>query len=620
MRKAKWQLTLPLDEARKNDEVISIADSQVLRWIDNLNGITDADNKAREIKSQIKAIKKESNNIQNRKKIKELYKELDKIQYKSDYFCLIIDKDRDYYRACKGFTINGVKYVRLLGTNGGIKNSTIVFVSERVADDLRRRIENGRDPTVKLVTAKLEAYKALTCSASIPVSFPKGLLIVDDYETTFLSDLIYLSDEAEGEPIMEEKKAQEVSMDACDGCGIMLPCLAERWSNELELGYTMSGANTRMAWEKGMVFTFDFLEFADKVAGGKYIVKDAWGEDVDIRNVELILTTSMVKLWNSYSSCEDYLSKSIENGYTFGITKTCPETLENERNLNYQFIDGFELDDNDIEELIAPTMNEIKDVLNGDWRKTILYLKGKDLNERNVLRLDNDIAKAIMIDKRILDDSYVQSTIYQLIKNRINEAKIGVLKVHGNYSIASGDPYALCQSIFGLEITGLLKAGEMYNKYWVDKNTEKLVCFRAPMSCANNVRAFSVAKGAEVKHWYQYMNTCTIFNSWDLSTAAMNGMDFDGDLVMLTDNPVLVRKHKPMPPLMCIQRNAEKIIPTEEDFIRSNIDSFGNDIGQTTNWITSMYEVRSHFDKDSIEYQTLCYRIQASQQAQQNAI
>lgn len=45
LRKEKWKLTLPIDEARRNDEVISLADSQVLRWIDELNGITDADTK-----------------------------------------------------------------------------------------------------------------------------------------------------------------------------------------------------------------------------------------------------------------------------------------------------------------------------------------------------------------------------------------------------------------------------------------------------------------------------------------------------------------------------------------------------------------------------------------------
>ena len=176
MRNAKWNLTLPIEEARRNDEVISLADSQMLRWIDELNGVTDADGKARDIKLKIKDIKKQPNSTANKRAIRQLYKDLDELQFQKDYMCIVIDKDKDYYRACRGFTINGIKYARLLGTNGGIKNSTIVFVSERLAPELRRRIENGRNQEKELVTAKLEAYKALTCSASIPVSLPHGIL------------------------------------------------------------------------------------------------------------------------------------------------------------------------------------------------------------------------------------------------------------------------------------------------------------------------------------------------------------------------------------------------------------------------------------------------------------
>ena len=619
LRKEKWKLILPIDEARRNDEVISLADSQVLRWIDELNGITNGDEQARMLKEEIKKLRKEPNSIQNKRSIKNLYKKLDELQYKPDYMCLIIDKKQDYYRACKGFSINGIKYKRLLGTNGGIKNSTIVFVSERLADELKRRIDNDRNPDMELVTAKLEAYKALTCSASTPVSMPKGVLVVDDCETEFLSDIIYLTDEGDGEPLMEERKQELINMDASDGYGIMLPSLAERWSQELGLDYIMSGANTRFSFEKGMVFTFDFLEFAGRVAHN-YIVKDAWGNEVDVSDVELILTTSMVKLYDSYESCEDYISKSVANGYTFGIAKTCPKTLESERNLNYQFIQSYDLDDNDIEELVSPTMNEIKDVLGGDWRKTVLFLKGAGLNPNNIDRLENDFIKALMIDKRMIDDPFVQSTIYQLIKNRINEAKVGVLKVHGNYSIVSGDPYALCQSIFGLEVTGLLKAGEIYNHYWAECGAKNLACFRAPMTCHNNIRLVKPVSTEDAYHWYQYMNTCTVFNSWDTATSALNGCDFDGDLVMLTDNKVLVEKLIPLPALMCAQRRATKKIPTEEDFIRSNIESFGNEIGQTTNWITSMFEVRSRYQKGSKEYEELDYRIRCGQLYQQNSI
>lgn len=620
MRRNRWKLSLPIEEARRNDEIISLADSQVLRWIDELNGITDADKKARAIKKRIKAIKREPNSLSNKKLIRQLYSELDSIQFKPDYMCLIIDKEKDYRRACRGFSINGIKYKRLLGTNGGIKNSTIVFVSEKLADELRRRIENDRDPNTPLVTAKLEAYKALACSASIPVSYPNGLLVVDDVETHFKSDIFYLTDENDGEPEMEFRAQQNIDLDASDGYGLMSPSLAERWSNELGLDYVMAGANTRVSFEKGMVFTFDYVDFAEKVAGGNYIVHDAWGDEVDIRNVELILTTSMLKLWDSYKSCKDYLEKSMANKYTFGIAKTCPKELENERSLNYQFIQSYQFTDKDIEELVAPTMNYIKDALGGDWRKAVLFMKGSGLNETNVPSLEDDIAKAIMVDPRMVDDQYIQNAIYRAIKGRINEAKVGVLSVHGNYSIVSGDPYALCQSIFGLEVTGLLKAGEIYNRYWADCGAERLACFRAPMTTHSNIRNVKPTNSDEVNYWYRYMNTCTIFNAWDTAAASLNGMDFDGDLVMLTDNRVLVDNIIETPTLMCAQRRAEKRISTEEDFVESNIASFGNDIGQTTNWITSMFEVQSHFDKDSEEYKILAYRINCGQLYQQNAI
>lgn len=619
LRKARWQLTLPIAEARRNDEIIALADSQVLRWLDELNEITDADTRAREIKIEIRKLRKEQSSLQNRRHIKKLYEQLDMIQFKPDYLCVIMDREKDYVRACKGFSVNGVRYHRLLGTNGGVKTGTIVFISDRHGPEIRRRIENGRDQSKEMVPAKLESYKALTCSASIPVSMPNGVLVVNDCETQFLSDIVYINDELDGEPFMEERNGVLVDLNESDGYGIMLPTLADRWASEIGIDYRPSGVNTRFAWEKGMVFCFDFIKFADSVAH-EYMVKDAWGHEKDIRDVELILTTSMVKLWDSYESCDDYLRNCAEHKYSFSIAKVCPHTLESERNLNYQFIQSYSLSDEDIDELIAPTMNEIRDILYADYHKTVLFLKGSGLTRENVDDIEDDYAKALMVDKRMLHDPYVQSKVYQLIRNRINEAKVGVIKVHGNYSVVSGDPYSLCQSIFGMEVTGILKSGEIYNRYWVDHDAEQLACYRAPMTCHNNIRAVSVNRSEEAKYWYQHMTTCTVINSWDTAAHALNGMDKDGDLVMLTDNKILVDNLRQLPALMCVQRKAKKKIVNEDDFIRANIDSFGDDIGKTTNRITSMFEVQARFPKDSEEYKILDYRIKCGQLFQQNAI
>ena len=619
MRKAKWQLTLPLAEARRNEEVVSLADSQMLRWIDELNGITDADARAKEVQVQIRRLRREPSSLQNRRQIRKLYEQLDEIQFKPDYMCVIMDKERDYLRAVKGYTVNGIKYRRLLGTNGGIKNSTIVFVSERLWPELSRRIENGRDLSKELVPAKLEAYKALTCSASTPVSMPRGVLVVNDCETQFMADTVYLDDECDGEPLMEDRPNSLVDLNESDGYGLMLPSLAARWGEEIGIDYLPSGVNTRFSWEKGMIFCFDFLEFAERVAEN-YIVKDAWGVERDIRDVELILTTSMLKLWDSYESCEAYLQSCVENKYTFGIAKVCPKELESERNLNYQFIQSYDLSDEDIEELIGPTVSDIHDILRLDCIKSVLFLKGMGLNWDNVLDQVDDFSKALMIEPRLIDDPHIRGKIYNLIKGRITGAKIGIIKVHGNYSIVSGDPYSLCQNIFGLKVTGILGSGEIYNQYWADSGCEKLACYRAPMTCHNNIRLVFVNNTDEARHWYQYMTTCTVFNSWDTAAHALNGMDKDGDLCMLTDNRVLVDNLRELPALMCVQRKAQKKIVTEEDIIRSNINSFGDDIGKITNRITSMFEVQSRYSPDSEEYKILDYRIKCGQLFQQNAI
>lgn len=618
LRKNKWNLSLSLADARKNDEVITLASSQVLRWIDEINGVSDADDKARAIKMEIKRIKSEPHSAENLKNIRKLYSDLDKLQFKKDYMCLIIDRNSDYMRACKGFTINGVKYTRLLGTPGGIKMSTIVFISEAVSGEVRRRIDNGRDQSKQFVPAKLEAYRALTCSASTPVSMPSGVLVVNDVETTFRDMVVNLSNSDTGEPVMSEPHYEDVTITASDGCGMMLPSLAEKWSADMRLNYLIGGCCIRMAWTKGMVYTFPFDEFAESVAG-RYIVKDAWGDDVDIRGVELVLPVSMVKLWDSYSSCDEWLSKSTSNHYTFAVTKVCVEHLESERTLNYQFEQIFDMTADDIDELVEPTISEIKDALGGDWAKTVLYLKGCGLNERNVLKLDDDWQKALMIEPKLIDDPFVRSNIFNLIRKRIEDAKVGVLKVHGNYSTASGDLYALCQSMFGLPVTGLLSAGEIYNYYWAESSADELLAFRAPMSCAENVRRVSPSRNDEVRKWFRYMRACTVISCWSNEMSAMNGMDFDGDLVMLTDNPVLLRRQVPLPTLMCAQKKGAKCIPTEADIIQSNISSFGNEVGAITNRTTSMYEILSRFEGTD-EIDTLMYRIRCGQLYQQDCI
>ena len=110
LAKHKWNLILPLSEARKSPGcVVNLSDSQVLTWINELNGTEDKDEKAKKITKEIKLLKKQQNSTENKNLIAQKYDELYKLQFIEDYVCLIIDKNSDYDRANKGFFINGIK-------------------------------------------------------------------------------------------------------------------------------------------------------------------------------------------------------------------------------------------------------------------------------------------------------------------------------------------------------------------------------------------------------------------------------------------------------------------------------------------------------------------------------
>lgn len=523
---ANWDLHISRMEALENNELVALASSTTLRMIDGLNGIDYREKEIRikQLKNEIGKLKQLPNTKANRDKLIAKQTEYNKLIFMEDYLCVVMDTKKDYDRALKGFKVNGIEYERLLSTSAGVKKSTIVFTSKRLKQQLTLQLNAERDLTKKFVPAKLEAYISLACSASIPVRDPKGVLVVHDVETTFYDDVILVNGLESIRPKVTVEQDYKTVLNACDGLGLMSPELAKMWAEDVQEEYLPAGVCLRNAFCKGMVFTFDFKAFAKEIAHQEMVV-DVWGNEHNINDIDLILTTSMLKLWDSYSSIDDYLEKAKRNHHEFALTKITPEVLDNEQTMNYQFLQSLELDDEDIYNLIKPTLDELDDIINYDYRKALVYLRGVSLTEKSVLRPPYDYTTAMMIDSRMLNDPYTYSKIRNNIKNRIDQAKLGVIAVNGNFSILSGDPYTLCQSMFNLPVTGLLKRGEIYSHYWQERGRTRVAGFRAPMTVHNNIVVMNIANNDEVNKWYKYMDTVTILNAWDNSCATLNGAD-----------------------------------------------------------------------------------------------
>lgn len=523
--KAKFDLKVSFDDMRRSGEIVALGDSQMFDFIDELRGVTDCDNKAKELKRQIKDIQCEDDSAVNRNRLRKMRRELTQLLYKEDYLMVVMQNTKDFKRMCeKPFKFNGYDMKFLLATTGGVKTSTMIFTKVDIYDKLVERLNNGRNMAKQFSPAKLEAYMALSCSSSIKVSEPKGVLVVDDCVTHFKEDAIHLMDSETLDPAMSFIKDYDIELKESDGYGLMTPELSERWGIELGDGGGITGCCLRNAFLKGMAFTFDFHRFAREIAHTD-TVKDVWGNEYKVDDIELIVPVSMLKLWDSYDSWEHYHKCCNENHYGFRVTKVCPLELEEQRTTNYQNLNPYDWDDETVKLFIKPTIQNIHDVLCGDWAKTILYSRGVGMKAETLINMPNDWCKAVMADERMMEDPFVKQKLKNMLERRINDAKIGVIDVEGNYSILSGDPYSLCQNIFGLEVTGLLKAGECYHEHWANKGVMEVVAYRAPMSAPNNIRTLYVSATEEQRDWYRYMKTCTILNSWDSTCHALNGAD-----------------------------------------------------------------------------------------------
>lgn len=649
LSKHNWDLTLRLSEIRKQSQlVVSLGSSQVLRWMPELTGTPDADVEASKIKQQIKDLKKNGNSQDNKRQISKKYDELYALQFQPHYMMLVMDSTQDYKYACEhGFKITiiydenraeSITYKRFLGTAGSIKKSTIMFVDENIHSGLIKKINNGRyegpkeneavktyngmELNYKFIPAKLNAYFALACSASIKVPWPR-IIVIDDVETSFNAVVREVKDTGNEDnpewPSVTEDIEKTITINTCDGMGFISPKMSAEWAQFLNEGTEpLSGYNVRCAFLKGMVFTIDFHKFAEEVAG-TYIIKDAWGDERDVRDADVILTVSMLKLWSSYAGYDDYINKCKENGYEFCIAKSAPHELRNVHTTNYQYLQDFKFTDEQIDELINPTVTKIKECLGLDWHKLILYMCGTGLDEKSVIHME-PMCKAIMANPDLIKDPYVRSKVSRMIQKRINSAKIGVLDVEGDYAIIGCDPYALLQNMFGMEVTGLLKAGECYHKFWADKGVTEVIAFRAPMTSHENVCKLKIANTEELQKWFKYISTCCMLNGWDTTAIRCNGADYDADTFFTTNNKVLLDSFEYKTTLMCLQDSVAKKCPTEEDYIKSDINGFGDSIGSVTNKATNMISLREQFTPDSEEYKRLTYRISTMMNYQQNAI
>lgn len=531
LKENKYNLNLSFYECLKSNLIISLADSQMLRSIRDITGQKIDRVQLEEWWQERDAIKKRKNSKANRQKIKDLQDKIYNMMYIPQYITVVMESVKDYERMFKkGFYFNGRLYKRMSCSASQARVSTVVFVDDEIREELRRRLDNGRDLKHPLAPSKYNAYFGLYSSATKEVTKPR-FCIIPDYTEIQKVDVDFVVETGVDEDDIIEPRTIDVEFNRFDGSGLISPQMAEQWGKDLGEDYTPCQFCIRCAFTKGMVNEFDFIEWCKEENNGNYIIKDIYGKERDLREIDVILTDGMAKLNSSWDSQESYEEDCEKNGIIWGVTKYAPKKDKEVLWTNYQFVQTLNLDEDMVHALCQDTVDYIQGVSYDNVYYTLLFLLGENLNSDSIERFmessDNYWLKCLILNHNLLNDKYSKEKIRDFIVRKIELACLGKLLTRGNFECIVPDSFAFMQHCTGQKVTGILPAGHMYCNYWNERNVTKVDTMRSPLTHFSEHYVVDLDKNELTEKWFKYSYSGFIVNCHDEHCMHWSGSDYD---------------------------------------------------------------------------------------------
>lgn len=368
-----------------------------------------------------------------------------------------------------GFVYNNERYVYFTSSAGQIRTKKCVFVKESTWNRVQRTImcgltvddindSGGANPNKHL------AYLALANSATdVWEEFDiDRTIVIDDFETEVEGDYDFVDDVSYA--ITREHGKKPITH--TDGAGMMLPNA---------FGVEQKNKMVRMPWVKGLLGVFDFRKFIE-YHDADPIIKDIYGKEHNIieEDIQAIFTKSQFKLWNHYSSWEDYKEKYKMFHCSAGVTNEEEERIRC-ATINYQMLQSLtNITDDEILEIAGKTIDKLNNMCSSvDSIKGMFGVTPYNQNK-------SAFQRCIHLYPSLLNDEYAKIYLRRIKDSVIKRAKAGKLDVHGKYTFILPDFYAACQHWFlgEDEPDGLLDDGEVF--CWLFRRDVEVDCLRSP--------------------------------------------------------------------------------------------------------------------------------------------
>jgi len=324
------------------------------------------------------------------------------------------------------------KHYRFFTASAGqLRRDKIVMISDETWDKVRKQLECGMtweliNERGSLNVNKYMAYLALSASATEEwTDFDiDRCIVIPDFEAPVTDRMMYIKPD-----YSYEIGIQTVMINHTDGCGMMSPEVSE------------SNFMIRSDWIKGLLGSFDFIRFC-KINNIEPIIEDAWHVKHDLvkERINIILTTSMFKLYKLYKSWDEYKKYYKENNCHFCRTNYEEDYIK-DTTVNYQMLQTLmDFTDEEITQFTAKEHERIRNMAIN--QEAMLNTLNADINSEQPYKV------ALKLYPPLLRETYSHESLKNIRKRMILDAKSGRIRCENKRLFVLPDFYAACQHWF----------------------------------------------------------------------------------------------------------------------------------------------------------------------------
>lgn len=459
----------------------------------------------------------------------------------------------------------------------------------------KEKFVDNKEPIA--INKKITSRTALAFSNVTKINcYEPRIIIVENHKYPHLAKVDIVATEGKGKdrkiilennvPKLLLNQEKTIEHEANDGMGLMSPMMAQVIRDSMKLEYDVYFAVIRMfngLAVKGMCMTFDMVAYMEEYnqnctgAYGCYTVVDAYEQEQDIRQCDLLLTTSQAKWWENFKKKNDDEVYGIEEVNTrmnvikrqsvkdmlsaLYVTKVNKNPLELPTHTmsNYQLIGNLDLTLDQYKKLAQPTYNLYKGVRDGNMNAIKIFLKdfteistyidkdgnqvieeeatSTEENKEDKIQPSTTTEALLNIDSEFYKMRRIKQSLYTLVSQKVYNLMSGRVLIRGCYTYLAQDPIAMLNRMIGIKTDGELEENEFY----CEGAEKDYVIQRNPCNCFNEIIKIHTTTNPTYEKWLNHIGReMVIFNAKDSTNTRLSGADFDGDAATLTDEEIIL--------------------------------------------------------------------------------